>query len=137
MTKKNGWRTHLNGFLGQIGATPFSFGTHDCAVGLAFPVIEMQTGIDLGAPFRGKYSTFLDGAKLYMQAGFEDLEALLRSHFREYHPSAAQVGDIASLPGDPIGWSLGVVLGERIGVLNVTGYCTIERSRALRTFRIE
>jgi hypothetical protein len=130
-------RTAINGFIAGIVRKPFEWGQHDCAVGLAFPVIELQTGLDLGAPFRGTYDSLLSGMKAFRRAGYETGAHVVAAHFNEVHPAFAQFGDIAIIDEPPENWAFAVVLGERLSVLAPSGAGTIPRSRATRAFSIK
>jgi hypothetical protein len=129
-------RPKIMDYLSEIMARPFEWSVHDCAVGLAFPIIEIQTGIDLGSPFRGTYDSMTAAIKVYRRAGYEDLAGLLASRFKEISPSFAQFGDVAVLDEPPENWALGVVVGDRVGVVMDDCYGTVERGRMKRAFRI-
>ena len=136
--KLPGWRNGLIELVNRIKAAPLVYGTHDCAVGLAFPAIETQIGLDLGAPFRGRYTSFTEGARLYQKAGFKTLAELVGHHLDECPVSQAQYGDIASMPSEHPGWCLGVVFRDHIGVIGPSSYEIVpNRLLALQTFRVK
>lgn len=115
---------------------PFVWGENDCAIGLAARCVQAITGEDMAAPFRGTYDTAEGAIAALNDAGFADLVAFALAHFEEIHPSQARIGDLALIPSEPTGWTVGVFAGERIGVLTLKGYGTVERERASRAFRV-
>lgn len=137
MSKKNEHRSQIYALIAKIKSLGFDLGGHDCAMGWTAPVIQIQTGIDLGAPYRGKYTTFAEAVALLKADGFSSPEDVIAAKFKAIPAAQAQFGDIVAVPGEHDGWSLGVVLGERIGALLQTGYCTAPRSTASRAYRIE
>lgn len=58
----------LADFLARAGATPFSYGSHDCSLWLADWVLD-QRGIDGAAALRGRYRTALGCARLVARGG--------------------------------------------------------------------
>lgn len=136
-----GWREALNKVLLLEPGKPFTWGAHDCALGLVVPAIQAMTGQDLGADFRGKY-TDAEGAKAALTAaGFADLGALAAKYFPEIDPHLAHIGDLAVIESGGsvtagLGVGLGVVIGERIMVLSPHGSATVKLTRAKRAFRV-
>lgn len=137
MGKKIAHRAIINAWITGIGRKPFQYGAHDCLSGLVAPIVKIQTGIDLAAPYRGKYTNFSEGARLLKADGYDSLADMIAGHFRVRPLAMAQFGDVVSLPAEHDGWALGVVLGARLGVLAETGYGTIERRLAKMAFAIE
>lgn len=129
-------RALVEPILLKLRAAPFSWGDVDCGLGLAAPVILAVTGKDLGAPFRGTYSTSLGAMKVLRQHGFETVADVVGAAFPRVHIARAQYADIAVLEGENTGVGLGVVIGERIACMTPTGYGTIERCKAKWAHRI-
>lgn len=134
-----GWRARLIETLAEVKAKPFSWEEqHDCALGLVAPVAKALTGKDFGAEFRGEYTTAKGALKALRKRKYKDLADCMAKTFVEIHPSKAQSGDLVAIgTQDEIGVALGVVIGERIGVLSPTGFATLDRSKAERAFRVE
>lgn len=82
--------------------------------------IEAQTGIDLAAPWRGRYHSFAAGRRLLRRAGYADHVALVADHLAPGHASTAQVGDIAIIPTET-GPAGGVVQGAGVYALGLDG----------------
>ncbi len=56
LTRKEHWATRaFHDFLLEWAAAPFEWGKHDCALFAANGILAM-TGVDIAAPFRGRYS---------------------------------------------------------------------------------
>lgn len=139
------WRENFHNLIVECHTKPFEWGEHDCFVGLALPTIKAVLGIDLIDEYRGTYSTALGAMKVIRDRGFDNLGDAIASRFEEIHISHAWAADLVSLEGENTGIALGVVIGERIGVLMPTGYGTIDRLArnpdgsftVKRTFRID
>lgn len=113
------WSVRLRAWLISIHGRPIQPGHHDCCL-FGAGAIEAQTGIDLAADWRGRYSTFVGGRRVLRQAGYADHVALIATHLREAPVIEACEGDIAILPtGD--GDAVGVVQGAAVYVLAQTG----------------
>ena len=138
MNRLYNWRSRLIEVLTNAQRQKFEWGSLDCALGLAVPAIKAQTDIDLGAEWRGTYSTAFGAMKALRSKGFESVADVAAHHFREIHPSHAQFGDIVAVESDDTGWALGVVAGsgEVIAVLTPTGLGHLPRSYAKRAFAI-
>jgi hypothetical protein len=121
----------------------------DCALKVADAIAAM-TGVDLAAPYRGRYTTIAEGLALLAADGYDDLCAFAAAHLEEVHPSQARVGDVMAfevdglvdgavqIAGPPIlpAWSLGIVNGERVTVWRGDGLGTMPRDLAKRAFRV-
>lgn len=113
------WKPRLALYLSQVVRKGFAPGAHDCAL-FAAGAVEAMTGIDIAAPFRGRYRTIRGGIRILRAAGHADHIALARVHFAEVHKSRATPGDLAILPTED-GMALGVVHGEMVFVLSARG----------------
>jgi hypothetical protein len=120
------WRTRLSVTLADITRAPFQWGAHDCGLGLAVPAVQALIGVDLGEPYRGKYTTAAGALKALRGQGFKDLRDLAASNFTELHPAFGRMGDLAAIKADATGWGLGVVIGARIIVLAPSGTATVD-----------
>lgn len=137
------WRARLDKMFDEIRRTPFDWATgHDCALALASGAIRALTGVDVAAPYRGKYSNEIGAIKLLKQHGFDNLEALAASLLPEIPVSRAHLGDIVTYldetvpSSDPLAYTFGVVNGERAFVLRPEGIGTMDLLKASRAFRV-
>ena len=138
LTRLPDWRTRLSEFIDAVRRTPFEWGTFDCGTGLAGPAVAALTGVDVCLPYRGTYASPQAAMRVVLAAGHRNLGDLVASILPELqHPSQATVGDIAAVEtGSALGWSLGVVNGERIFVLRENGLATVELLTAKRAFKV-
>ena len=101
------WKPRLIAYLAAKAPLVIEPGVHDCAL---FPAgaVEAMTGVDLAAPYRGRYTTFAGGRRVLRRDGYADHMALIAAHLPEAHVSTALTGDIAILPTED-GPAVGVV----------------------------
>ncbi len=116
------WQSRLHVWLKSIHGTPIEPGRHDCCLFVA-GAIEAQTGVDIAAPWRGRYTTMAGGRRVLRRAGYADHVALAAATLPEIHASAAREGDIAMVE-TPDGPAMGVVQGSAIYVLSMDGRLT-------------
>lgn len=135
MKRIPGWRGRLDKALTDA-RKPFAWGSHDCCLGLVGPAVEAVTGEDIGAPFRGQYSTAIGAIKALKAAGYDDLISLVAAHCPEAHPSQARIGDVAAFKSGDTGWALGVVIGARVAVLRPDGFGTLGLLEADKVFLV-
>ncbi|MBN9568695.1 MAG: hypothetical protein J0H79_13930 [Alphaproteobacteria bacterium] len=135
MKRLPGWRARLQAAVAAAHRKSFAWGEHDCAL-FAADCVFAQTGVDLAASYRGTYSTAAGAMKTLKTMGASDLLALVADHLTEVHPSLAQKGDIAVMPGAVTGWALGVVMGERAGFLGPDGFGTVPLAQIAKAFRV-
>ena len=140
------WRPRLVAYLARITATPFAYGTHDCAL-FAAGAVEAMTGEDLAAPYRGRYGSLKGGLKCLAKAGAADHVALIRARCDQIAPAFAAVGDIAVIGPEaaisagtsrvaPGPAALGIFEGEHIVVLREEGLGFVPRATATLAFRV-
>jgi len=131
------WRVRLAAAIDSIERTPLEMGTHDCALGLAAGVVEAVTGVDIGAPFKGRYSTVEGALKVLSDERATSLTDLVGRYLTAMPIGAMRLGDIAAVPDDgPFGCFLGVCNGERLVVLRADGKGTVDRRLATMAFRV-
>lgn len=123
LTRLPDWQPRLHRWLLGLPARPIQPGTHDCCIFMA-GAVEAQTGVDLAAGWRGRYTTMAGGQRLLRKAGYEDHVALVASHLPEGHVSQALPGDIAIVPAEE-GPAGGVVQGGAVYVLGQDGRLAI------------
>ncbi len=135
ITRVPDWRVRLYAALEGHRGHAFQWGSHDCAL-LAADAVLAMTGVDLAAPFRGRYATLIGARRAMHAAGYDDQVAIAAAQFREIHPAYAQVGDLAVVPNDD-GWeALGVVTGPVIQVFARDGLAAWPLDRATRAFKV-
>ncbi len=113
------WQPRLRRWLGGIAGRPILPGHHDCCL-FGAGAIHAQTGVDIAAPWRGRYTTFAGGRRVLRRAGYADHVALIAAHLPADHVSTALPGDIAIVPGED-GDAVGVVQGTGVYVLTQSG----------------
>jgi hypothetical protein len=124
--RKPNWQTLLHEFLEKRVREPFTWGGNDCAL-FAADAVNVITGTDLGAGFRGKYSDQA-GALALMKTtcGTEDALALAvylcaQAKFVPWASVAyAQRGDVIVLKNPDGSHSLGIVALDGRHALFVT-----------------
>jgi hypothetical protein len=131
------WRVRLDDMINDVRRKPYAIGTFDCGPSFTGRAVEAVTGVNVLAPYAGRYSTEDEALALIFDEGPE-LPDIVASMLPEYaHASEAKVGDLAAIPiSGPFGWALGVVNGERIFVLRGDGLGTIGLLAAKRAFRV-
>lgn len=145
MPRVHEWRENLHNLVIKLHTTPLHWGYTDCWLGLGGPNILAMTGKDYFSDFLGTYDSPIGALRMLKSKGFNSLEEMLKSQFKEIHVSQAWVGDEVIMDGEETGGAIGVVLGERIGVMTLTGYGTIDRMPInakgeivqMKAFRIE
>lgn len=113
------WSLRLRAWLRSTHARPIRPGQHDCCL-FGAGAVEAQTGVDLAAGWRGRYSTYAGGRRILRRAGYADHIDLIARHLPEAHVSTALEGDIAILPTED-GDAVGVVQGAAVYVLTPSG----------------
>lgn len=135
MKRYSFWRTALADYVQLASTEPFQWGRHDCAL-FAAGAVQVMTGEDFAADYRGKYQTLRGGLRLLKKAGLANHAEMAASLFEEVHPSQAMVGDVAAVEEDGA-IALGIVQGELIYVLRPdAGIATVPLLRATRAFRV-
>lgn len=119
MKRLPNWQARLSTWLGTVSTRPMQPGQHDCCL-FGAGAIEAQTGVDIAADWRGRYTTFAGGRRILRKAGFLDHVDLIARSLPEAHISAALEGDIAIVPGEA-GDAVGVVQGAAVYVLQPSG----------------
>ncbi|MCI5097532.1 MAG: hypothetical protein MRY77_14550 [Rhodobacteraceae bacterium] len=135
LTRLPDWQPRLRRFLAQSDGRPLIAGKHDCCL-FGAGAIEAETGVDLAAPWRGRYSTFRGGYRILRKAGYSDHVALIASFLQEIPVFAVRAGDIAIVPSES-GDAVGVVQGEAVYVLGLDGRLSlVPLAPVLRLFRV-
>ena len=114
------WQPRLHAWLRGINGRPIRPGQHDCCL-FGAGAIEAQTGVDIAAPWRGRYTTFAGGRRVLRKAGFNDHIDLIACTLPEDHVSTALPGDIAIVPTED-GEAVGLIQGAAVYVLTLSGH---------------
>jgi hypothetical protein len=105
MTRLPDWEARLSAYLAEARSLPHAYGSHDCALHGA-NVVRAITGIDHGAPFRGRYSTARGALKVLRSIGAGTLEATFDAHLPVIPVAFAGRGDLVMAEE-----SIGVCIG--------------------------
>lgn len=138
MRRLPGWRRRMAAFIDEVRRHPLAWGEFDCGPAFAGRHVELMTGDDLAARWRGQYDSPAGALRLIRAAGFGDLGDLVASLLPEIHPSTARIGDLAGVPAEGgFGIGLGIVAGDRIFVLHPDdGLGTVDLLAARRAWRV-
>lgn len=128
------WKARLVDFLAEVPGYPKAYGQFDCAL-FTLGGVTVMTGLDLAAPYRGRYATLRDGIAMLRRDGFRDHVALVGAYFDEITPAFAQVGDVAVITSAD-GPALGLVNGEYIYALTPERMVLVPFLSAMRAFRV-
>jgi hypothetical protein len=132
------WHSRFVAFIDEMRRTPFKWGL-DCGPAFAGRNVTVLTGEPNPAEeYVGAYGTRAGAIRAMKQAGFTDLKQAVGSFLGEpVHPSRAYIGDIACIPDtSPLGYSLGIVNGDRIFFRRVDGIGTLDLLEAESVFKI-
>lgn len=132
------WRARLAAEMDRQRRDSFSWGTQDCALGLAAGAVEAITGADLRVGWRSTYRTPRGALKAIRAKGFDSLPDLIASLLPEIPPAFADVGDIGLIPVDDgaLGHALCVVDASGLIVLTEAGHGRRPREDMLRAFKV-
>lgn len=130
MTRLPDWHPRLAIYVSSIARKPFRPGRLDCCL-FAAGAVEAMTGDDIAKDWRG-YKTIENGLKSMKQAGFADHVAFVATLFDEAIHAHAAPGDIAVVDND----ALGIVQGQMIYVMGLTGLGFVPMAQAIRIFKV-
>lgn len=137
LTRLPDWRARFEAEIDAIKHRPFSWEDHECGIGLVGNVVLAVTGHDAAARWRGRYRSYRGAVRVMRNEGFANVADMVAAMLPEIHPGLARIGDIAAFPDDTaLGFSLGIVNGERVFVLTETGMGTMDLLQATRAFRV-
>lgn len=133
--KTAGWQSRLVAYLAANARADLVFGQMDCALHGA-SALEAMTGVDLAAPYRGRYTTFLGGLRVLRKDGYADHIALVAAHLRPRTAGeAARPGDLAVV-ATADGPALGVVQGQSIYLRAPSGLALLPVAQATTVFEV-
>ena len=131
------WRARFAAEMDRQRRDPHAWGHHDCALGLAAGAVVAITGLDLAAPWRGRYATPLGAARVLRCGGFATLGDMVASVLPEVPPAFANIGDIGVLSADgPVAEALCVVDASGLIVMTEDGHGRRPREDMHRAFRV-
>lgn len=130
MERRPDWQARLTAYLAEVRARPFADDWH-CAL-FAAGGVEAMTGMDLAAPYRGRWTTPRGGLRVLRRSGFADHLALAGVHLPEILPSEAWPGDVAAVDEG----ALGIVQGRLVYVLGPSGVGLLPAEAIRRAFRV-
>ncbi|WP_370267409.1 hypothetical protein [Nioella sp.] len=135
MHKTPGWQNRLVAFLAAAGRERFVPGQHDCAL-FASGALAAMTGVDLAAPYRGRYTTERGGIRILRKDGYRDHVALAAAHLRaRADGERALPGDLAVIATEN-GPALGVVQGASVYVLGPDRLALMPLTSATTVFEV-
>lgn len=102
-----GWESLLADHIRTAYATPFAWGTHDCALWCADWVLK-ATGADLTGGLRGTYSTGIEATEALAAMGLSSVADLAARHLPEIPLGFASRGDVVLHPQGALGICEGV-----------------------------
>jgi hypothetical protein len=127
----------LRDFLRESYALPFVWGERDCALWVA-DWIRRRRGVDLGAPFRGTYSSAAGCEYLLAREG--GLLALASrlcagAGLAAIDQDDAENGDMACVAG-PLGPTLGLMVFRRVAMLARDGLVVSRAYRIMGAWKV-
>lgn len=135
------WPARLHRYIASAQRVPFQAGVQDCGIFVA-DAIQVMTGADLIAEWRGKYRTLKGIQKRLLKAGFNDHVDLFAARLPEHDsPAFARAGDVAVFAPEATGElpMLGLYQGQFIYAVGDHGLALVARhgERAvIRAFRV-
>lgn len=136
MIRADGWRARLEAVIDERRAAGFGWGQLDCLTGLVAPCLNAVYGVKYFEAYNGRYKTAKGALALMRRSGFKNLAELVASELDEIHISQSAIGDVAAIPsGDDFGYSMGVVISDRVFVVHENGFGHRDLMEAERVFR--
>lgn len=109
-TRLPDWEDRLGALIAERRDVSFGWGTHDCALWGA-DIVEALTGVDHGAPFRGKYDDAEGAARALRDFGQGTIVRTFDAVLKRCPLALLQRGDIAMIGSGIKGVSVGGVIG--------------------------
>lgn len=129
------WRIRLQDVIERQGYEPHEWGSTDCICQMAAS-IEVKSGIDYMADFRGKYTSYEGALELLREKGFDGPIDIVASLFKETSIHDAGDGDIGVVGGSDGTLAFGVFMKDKVFVQTERGMGRIPRAKALRAFKV-
>ena len=127
--------TALAQFLAENQQRPFAWGKWDCCL-FAAGAVQVQTGIDYAADYRGRYTTALGAKRILTRFGHSDIRSAISEQLGE--PVAAplcQRGDVV-LVGHAENTVAGIVFGTHVWVIDTHGMMQLGTAHAQCGWRV-
>lgn len=142
MQRLPNWQSALEIFITEHRADAFSYGSFDCCLFPADAVLVM-TGVDLAAPFRGKYNSRRSAiAAMREYAGAGSVKATIEKAAAAHEMPEVSImkagrGDMVLLKR-PSDWSLGIIAmnGLEVTVLTKNGLENTPLDSSMRAWRV-
>lgn len=139
MNRLTDWQSKLAAVIKQKQRDSFEWGRNDCCL-FAADCIHAMTGIDPAEPYRGKYSSRLEGYKIMREfcggALSESIDKMGTLYgYIEVKPVFAQRGDLGLYTGerDP---ALGVCMGSQFAYLTEKGLRYFPRKAVVKAWKV-
>jgi hypothetical protein len=126
-----GWEALLAAHIADARGKEFAWGERDCALWCA-DWVRLCTGTDLGADWRGRYTTEKGAARLMARQGYSSLAAIPDRHLPTIPVAKAKRGDVV-LNADGC---LGICDGRLSHFLTESGITSIETLRCARAWAV-
>lgn len=131
-----GWEQRLWKVTNDLLSEPFAWGRNDCCL-FASDCIMAVTGEDLGAEFRGTYSTEREAKKILASLDCKNVGDLASRYLPEIKVSLAQRGDIVMMPSIEEGnFYLAVVVSHTAVGPTSRGMLHSPKKNAVRAWRV-
>jgi hypothetical protein len=124
------WQDRLTLFIELRRSMAFAWGSNDCALFAADAVVAM-TGVDFGAPFRGRYDDAAGAALALRDYGGGTLLRTFDRHLDRRAIAFAQRGDLAMARG-----AIGVIMGDHALFVSDCGIERIDRAEWQRCWAV-
>lgn len=134
LRRLEGWDVALAQYLIACDSLALSYGRFDCALWVA-GAIEAMTGIDLGGPYRGRYSDSVSAGRVLAAAGWKDVFAVADAFLPPISAQEARRGDVLGLLGED-GPTLGIAIGGAAIALSSEGPGRAPLDAAVRGWRV-
>jgi hypothetical protein len=143
LTRKHNWHGALDSFLLERRNTRFVYGSWDCCL-FVCDAIQVMTGVDIAAPFRGAYSSHAEAvAAVRSYTGRPSIRAVAEAVSAEYGMRAiealsVQRGDVVLIRRGKRDYSLGIIALNGLDVIVVgrRGLLNIPLDRAVKGWRV-
>jgi len=132
LTRFEDWPEQLLAFVRSRETAPFAWGANDCCSFGADAVLA-ETGTDLMADLRGRYSTAAGAARVTAKMG--GIAAFLDVRLARTEPGLARRGDLVMFETVE-GPALGVVVGARAAAAGPDGIIWVPSARWQQAWRV-
>jgi hypothetical protein len=126
------WHSKLLAYIDQQERIPFAYGVNDCLL-MTAGAVEVVTGVDHAASYRGRYSSLAQARKLIGQSPIKFVASLCEAW---EHPSQAGDGDVAAMRKGRE-WTFGILIGPHFYVQTETGLGILPRAAAQKAFKVD